>query len=253
MCIRDRAGLAHADLPRAIQVAAQLLAEEPRGANPVPVVEAIVQQRNGGRMLSESLEEVELHPAVMASLSEFHRDTGLLPAPLAEIFQPSQKPGSLTADLLAEDQQSLTADVEQYGNAARGESIYRRRALSCTNCHAIGPAGPAIGPNLVAVGAAAKTGYMVESILKPNAAIAEHYENKSFVLESGIVQTGIVTFRNEKEVIVRDSAKLGMEVRIDAAEIEQELPAPSLMPAGLADQLRSRAELLDLVKFISVL
>ena len=111
----------------------------------------------------------------------------------------------------------------------------------------------AIGPNLVAVGAAAKTKYLVESILQPNAAIAEHYETRTFLLASGKVQTGIVTFRNEKEVVVRDSAQLGKEVRLVVEDIEDEIPAKSLMPAGLADQLQSRGEFLDLVKFISVL
>ena len=110
-----------------------------------------------------------------------------------------------------------------------------------------------IGPNLVAVGAAAKTKYMVQSILQPNAAIAEHYETRTFLLASGKVQTGIVTFRNKKEVVVRDSAQIGKEVRLAVDDIDDEIPAKSLMPAGLADQLKSRTEFLDLVRFISVL
>ena len=121
------------------------------------------------------------------------------------------------------------------------------------SCHAIGSAGPQIGPNLVAVGAAAKTKYFVQSILEPNAAIAEHYETRTFVLASGKVQTGIVTFRNKKQVIVRDSAQLGKEVRLSTDAIEEEFPAKSLMPAGLADQLSSRGEFLDLAKFVSEL
>ena len=42
-------------------------------------------------------------------------------------------------------------------------------------------------------------------------------------------------------------------MRLAAEDIEDEIPAKSLMPTGLADQLRSRSEFLDLVKFISVL
>ena len=102
-------------------------------------------------------------------------------------------------------------------------------------------------------GAAAKTKYLVQSILQPNAAIAEHYETRTFLLASGKVQTGIVAFRNDKEVVVRDSAQLGKEVRLAVEDIEREATAKSLMPAGLADQLQSRVEFLDLVSFISVL
>ena len=42
-------------------------------------------------------------------------------------------------------------------------------------------------------------------------------------------------------------------MRIAAEDIEDEIPAKSLMPAGLADQLKNRDEFLDLVKFVSVL
>lgn len=245
-------GLIHADVNRAAKVAAQLLTEDPQDSSPVPVVETFLQHRDGGRVLSESLQGVKIHPAVMASISKFHRDSGLLSNDLAEVFQPTA-PRSLTADLIAENLEALTADVEKLGDPARGELVYRRKTVACTRCHAVGSAGPAIGPNLVAVGAAAKTKYLVQSILHPNAAIAEHYETRTFLLASGKVQTGIVTFRNKKEVVVRDSAQVGKEVRLAVDDIEDEIPAKSLMPAGLADQLKDRGEFLDLVRFISVL
>lgn len=247
------AGLAHVDLSRGAKAAAQLLTEDPLGRDPVPVVETFLQHRNGAKRLSESLQEVEIHASVLASVSKFHRDTGLLSDALAETFRSATTSGFLSAKLLAENMDALTADVEALGNPARGELVYRRKTVACTRCHAIGSAGPVTGPNLVAVGAAAKTKYLVQSILQPNAATAEHYETRTFVLASGKVQTGIVTFRNEKEVVVRDSAQVGKELRLAVDDIEEEIPAKSLMPAGLADQLQSRGEFLDLVKFISAL
>ena len=78
----------------------------------------------------------------MTSVSRFHRDTGLLPDSLAEMFHPSTTSGSLSADLLAEDLDALTADVEKLGDPARGELVYRRKNVACTRCHAIGSAGP---------------------------------------------------------------------------------------------------------------
>jgi len=247
------AGLAQANLSHGVKVAATLLAEDPHGADPASLVKTLLQHRNGGQLLRNELKGVKIHPAVSASVSRFHRDTGLLPDGLVEIFRPSTTSGSLSADLLAEDIEALSADVEKFGDPARGELVYRRETVACTRCHAVGPAGPTIGPNLVAVGAAAKTHYLVQSILEPNAAIAEHYETRTFLLSSGKVQTGIVAFRNEKEVIIHDSAQLGTEVKIDVEDIEDEMPAKSLMPAGLADQLQSRGEFLDLVKFLSAL
>lgn len=247
------AGLAQANLTAGVQAAVKLLVEAPQGADAVLLVQSLLQQRGGARLLGEELKETKIHPAVTESLSKFHRDSGLLPDVLAKLFSATTSSGSLSADLLAEGIEALSADVEKHGDAARGETIYRRKVLACTNCHAIGAAGPVIGPNLVAVGAAAKTKYLVESILKPNAAIAEHYETRTFLLDSGKLQTGIVAFRNDDEVIVRDSAQLGKEVKLLVDEIEDEIPAKSLMPAGLADQLQNRNEFLDLAKFLSVL
>ncbi|NNJ26356.1 hypothetical protein LzC2_24390 [Planctomycetes bacterium LzC2] len=247
------AGLAQANLPRGVEAAARLLTEDPRGADPVPLVRTVLQRRRGGDLLNDALQDLDLHPAVATRVDRFHRDTGLLPEDLAERVRPRAASGSLSARLLAEDLDALTADVEKRGDPARGELIYRRKAVACTSCHAIGPAGPPIGPNLVAVGAAAKTKYLVESLLQPNAAIAEHYETRMFLLDSGTVLTGIVAFRNEREVVVRDSTQLGREVRLAVDEIQDEIAGTSLMPAGLADQLHSRDEFLDLVSFVSAL
>ena len=246
-------GLAHASVSRAIEMASQEFATETEGLDPVAVVQAIIKQKGGGASFAKALDGVALHPSVTLRVAEFHRMSGQLPIELAERFQSNTGDRSLTAELLAEDLQNLHADVVRLGNPERGEEIYRRKSLACTNCHAIGAAGPVIGPNLVAVGGASKPGYLEQSILKPSAIIAEHYENKKFLLADGSVQTGIVTFQSDKEVVVRDATNGGKEIRIDADEIELEQPQPSAMPSGLADQLKDRTEFLDLAKFLTVL
>ena len=247
------AGLAAKDVDAGIEVASSIFSEQPGDGDPVASIQSLLKQRKGGSLLIAALEDVQIHPDVRARVTEFHRSSGQLPGALAKVFQPDSNSGSLSADLLKEDINKLTADAERLGDPYRGEMIYRRKALACTGCHAIGSVGPHIGPNLVAVGGAATTGYMIESILEPNAAIAEHYENRLFNLEDGSVQMGVITFRSEEKVIVSDSAQGGKEITIPAARILKEQGMPSLMPAGLADQLQSRSEFLDLVKFLSVL
>ncbi|TWT55341.1 PVC-type heme-binding CxxCH protein [Allorhodopirellula solitaria] len=247
------AGLARANRERGVQAAARLLSEDPAGADPILLVKSLLQYREGETLLSDELRQVTLHPAIVASVNRYHRDTGMLPAGLVELFSPTSTSDSLSASLLTENIDALSADVEEYGDPHRGERIYRRENVSCMSCHAIGAAGPIIGPNLVAVGAAAKTKYLVQSILEPDAAIAEHYETRKFLLASGRILTGIVAFRNENEVVLIDSSQLGKEIRIDVEDIEDEFPAKSIMPAGLADQLGDRKEFLDLVRFVSAL
>jgi hypothetical protein len=64
---------------------------------------------------------------------------------------------------------------------------------------------------------------------------------------------GSITYKSEKEVVIRDSAQGGKEVKLPMSEVRKMRPMPSLMPAGLADQLKTRGEFLDLTKFISLL
>ncbi|GAA4444632.1 L-sorbosone dehydrogenase [Novipirellula rosea] len=246
-------GIVATDIQQGTKWAAALFSQAPGEADPVPLVQAILKNRNGASVLSDAMKGVEVHPAVAARIDQFHRSTGSLPENLAKQFRPSQDSESLNLQLLAEDLAQLTHDVETDGDADRGEDIYRRKSLSCTSCHGIGPVGPVIGPNLVAVGAAAKTDYIVESILRPNKAIAEHYENRMFVLDDGTTQTGIVTFQSDDEVVVRDAAQGGKEIRLAADEIIAEKAMNSAMPAGLVDQLGSRQEFLDLAKFVAAL
>ena len=155
--------------------------------------------------------------------------------------------------MIKENRKTLTADVAKLGDPVRGENVYRRKTLACFSCHAIGSAGSNIGPNLVAVGAAAQTDYVIEAILQPNKAIAQHYENKLITLINGAIHMGTITFQSEKEVVLQDSALGGKEVKIPMNKVRKMKPMPSLMPAGLADQLKTRQEFLDLAKFVSLL
>ena len=94
--------------------------------------------------------------------------------------------------------------------------------------------------------------YLV-TILEPNKAIAQHYENKLITLEDGSVLMGSIIYQSDKEVIIRDSSLGGKERKARMDKVQRIKPMPSLMPAGLADQLATRAEFLDLAKFVSVL
>ena len=90
------------------------------------------------------------------------------------------------------------------------------------------------------------------SILEPNASIAEHYENMLFTMTDNTLHMGSIVYQDDNEVIIQDSA-LGEEVKLPIGNIQSKQSVPSLMPAGLADQLKSREEFLDLAKFLSVL
>ena len=245
-------GLVQEDVKSAAVLAAKLLVEDPGEADPVVLVKGFLNRSKGDVILRRSIRGVKLHPVVMDKVAAFHRQSGQLPATLEKLFQTTPT-RSLSAALMAENRAKLVADVNKLGDPARGEKIYRRKAIACTSCHGMGSIGPEIGPNLAAVGTAAPVGYMVESILEPNKSIAEHFENMMITLTDGSVRMGVITFKSSKEVVIRDSAQGGKEVRIPVDKIKKSELMPSLMPAGLADQLENRQEFLDLTKFLSVL
>lgn len=244
-------GLVVADMEDAKVRVASALMEAPQDADPVALVTEFTKLRRGDALLASVLKEVAIHPEVKQSVSNYHRRTGQLPKRLIELFSDSHE-DSLSMALLSEDRMALASDVDRLGDPARGESIFRREELACMSCHAIGSVGPTIGPNLVAVGTAAGTGYLVESILEPNASIAEHYENMLFTMTDDTMRMGVIAYQDESEVIIQDSA-LGREVKLPVSAIRSKQSMPSLMPAGLTDQLQSREEFLDLAKFLSVL
>ena len=245
-------GLAEADLLDAASSAAVLLTEDPGDADPTRLVARFLRHRRGPGLLLKELKPDQLHPKAVAKVAAYHRRTGQLPKQLVRIFVPSA-PKSLSEQLRREPRETLTADVVRSGDPVRGEMIYRRQSSACAACHGIGPVGPSIGPNLVAVGAAADPAYMVESILEPNKSIAEHYETVMLTLNDGSVRTGVITHKSEKEIVLRDSVVAGNEFRVPLGSVSKQTPMPSLMPEGLADQLKSRQEFLDLANFLSVL
>ncbi len=245
-------GLARADLLDAVASTAEILKEAPGDTDPAKLIAAFLRYRTGPSLLLKAIEREQLHPEAVSKVAAFHRRTGQLPRQLARLFVPT-RPQSLTQRLKRENREQLTADVIQHGNPERGELVFRRQSSACAVCHGIGAVGPAIGPNLVAVGAAADPSYMVESILEPNKSIAEHYENVQLTLNDGTVQSGVITHKSDKEIVLRDSVNVGREIHVSLSTVSRQRTMASLMPEGLADQLESRQEFLDLAKFLSVL
>jgi putative heme-binding domain-containing protein len=140
--------------------------------------------------------------------------------------------------------------VKTKGDRARGEAIYKREALKCASCHRIGDHGAHVGPNLAAIGAASPLDYIIDSLLYPAKNVKEGYNTLVVQTSDGLVVTGIPVSRTDEELVLRDATDKQITIRV--ADIDEESPGTSLMPAGLVDAL-SRDELADLVRFLSEL
>ncbi len=136
------------------------------------------------------------------------------------------------------------------GSPERGETIYRRDALRCIECHAIGPAGGLVGPNLISMGGSSQPDYILESLLDPSAKLKEGYTTRTLLTDDGQVISGIVIGQTKRALRLRLADGTETEIALEA--IEEEIEGKSLMPAGLLDGL-TETELADLVAFLSAL
>ncbi|MEK0450615.1 MAG: hypothetical protein RL088_2883 [Verrucomicrobiota bacterium] len=142
-------------------------------------------------------------------------------------------PASNAGDIAA-----MVTNVQKNGNPVEGETIYRRLALACTACHAIGGAGGKVGPDMTTIGASAPLDYLIESLYVPNAKVKEGYNAVAFSLKGGRAANGVLLRETPDAVFLRDAA--GNETSVPKADITARENVGSIMPAGLLNTLTDR-------------
>ncbi len=253
LALRQRAigAVATLDVKLAAQLTMKLLAEAAPGVDPAAAIAPLLTSQEGPAAMTAALKDVTLNADTAKLVLRAVRAS---PQPSEELIASVQKAGGLEAavwKLTPELVAGLVAEVKEKGNPARGELIYRNAQLQCLKCHAIGGAGGVVGPDLVSIGASAQVDYLIESMITPSSKIKEGFHSKLVLDNDGQQYTGLVVREDGQTVVLRNAEdKL---VTIAKANIEQIKDSPrSLMPDGAADSL-TRAELVDLVRFLSEL
>ncbi|MBS0203936.1 MAG: HEAT repeat domain-containing protein [Planctomycetes bacterium] len=244
------AGLSGMDLPEACRGAAAVLADATPQDNPDEMLGAFLDRKNGAEQLAAEIAKQKLVPDVAKRSLRYMYSVGRSDAALSDVLS---KAAGIAADApppTPEEVAKIAADVISKGDPARGEMIFRRKDLNCMKCHSLNRAGGQVGPELSAVGGTSPVDYVLNSILNPNLAVKEQYVTRIFVLDNGKVLTGVVIDRDDVRINMRDAN--GAVVKIPTADIDEEIEGKSLMPQGLTKFL-TRAELLDLARFISEL
>ncbi|MBB73153.1 MAG: heme-binding domain-containing protein [Planctomycetaceae bacterium] len=136
--------------------------------------------------------------------------------------------------------------LEASGNQTRGAELFKRQ--SCQACHTTADGQVPKGPHLVDIGKRYKKRELIESVLNPNAKLAQGFESYLFVMESGKVFTGFVTGESVDKIDLRQTD--GIPVRLVKKDIEQrQKRTESMMPAGLVNNLTPE-QLADLVAYL---
>ena len=218
--------------------------------DPVELFTVFLQRKGGAEALAAAIDPSKL-PADAARLGLRALDAAGRSEPaLAALLNKAVGLKTRHREMSDAELKGMAAEVLAKGDAARGEALFHRRELSCFQCHAIGGAGGAVGPDLLSLGASAPVDYLVESVLLPERKTKEGYVSMAVMTKSGDVLSGIRVRETTAELVLRDAIR--DEIVIPAKSIEQSKIIGSVMPAGLADLLTEQ-EFLDLVRFLSEL
>lgn len=215
------------------------------------VFDAYLSKKGGAALLTAALGDRKLDPAVATAGVRKASATGGDTKPLVDALTAAAGLQPVGMGLSPEEMTKVMAEVKTIGNAARGEAIYRRQALLCQSCHAIGAVGGVVGPDLLSIGSSAPVDYIVDSLIEPSKKIKEGYATTLVNTRDGGVFSGFLVREDAREVILRDAT--GHVQSIPAADVTSKQSIPvSLMPPALTATLR-RDEFIDLVRFLSEL
>jgi putative heme-binding domain-containing protein len=133
------------------------------------------------------------------------------------------------------------------GDVARGRELFFKAAVTqCVNCHRVGSTGSTFGPDLTQVGKKYTRALILENILEPSKTIEPKYVTYTAETNAGVVHTGLLAEKNEREVVLRLVGD--KEVRIPRKNVASLVAQRvSLMPEQLLRDLTAQqaADLLD--------
>ncbi|QDU80280.1 hypothetical protein Pla110_20060 [Polystyrenella longa] len=234
--------------PAAATVTADLLSKSDSTEAVNQIMQPIIANEELAKSFVEQLGSRQLSRDVaVLSLRQIQQSGRQLPELTAAITKSAQIQTG-PRKLSPEEMTHILELVKSEGDAARGETIYRREILVCQQCHAIAGAGGRVGPDLLSLGASAQPDYLVNSLLDPNDKVKENYHTTVIITEDGKTFSGIKVRETDSDVILRNADDNEFSVPLDS--VDEEFQGKSMMPTGLTDSL-TEAEFVDLVKFLS--
>lgn len=242
--------LVHLDVRSAARQAAVLLGEPSSEIEAKLLFASFLRAKNGDAELAAALAGKKILPdAAKLGLRAVYESTRL-DSPLIKALSTAGGIDAAPKELTKDEMAALIAEVAAKGDPKRGEAIFRRKELSCLQCHSIAGSGGIVAPDMLSLGASAPVDYIIDSVLLPNKAVKEGFNSTIVTTRSGDQITGIRVRQSDTELVLKDATH--DSIVIPLSDIKSQKEGGSIMPSGLTDMLTHR-EFVDLIRFLTEL
>ncbi len=146
----------------------------------------------------------------------------------------------------------LAAQSRLQGDAARGAVVFFQHQMACSKCHSVGGSLPSsLGPDLATLAKDLTDETLVESVLLPSKVIRKGFDSVTAVTHEGQTIVGLLVERTPDTLVIRDAARNGEQVTLKTTDLEDIVQnTVSIMPAGQMNQLASRQQFFDLLRYL---
>lgn len=167
-------------------------------------------------------------------------------------FIPDCLAQTLDEDLRREPVAQLVTDAQRNGDAQRGAVVFFQPHMACSKCHAVGETKTGgLGPDLATLEKTVSDEQLVESVLLPSKVIRKGFDAVVLALEDGRQISGLLVEQSQDKVSIREVSRNGELSFLPRDAIESITPTGrSLMPDGQMNQLSSRQQFLDLIRYL---
>jgi putative heme-binding domain-containing protein len=155
-------------------------------------------------------------------------------------------------------QQMLPSDlvnrINADGDPQRGAILFYQSFLSCSKCHDEAQGKRALGPTLTRYDKKPTDELLIEALLEPSKSIRSGYDTVAVLFNDGTQVTGILETKSKTEIVLKDVSRPGGTLTFSLDDID-ELHAikASIMPQGQVNQLASKQQFYDLMRYLFVI
>ena len=168
------------------------------------------------------------------------------------LAMPGATAQTLEHRLLNESPTDLARDARASGDAGRGAIVFHQPLMACAHCHPNhgNTRTGTLGPSLTVWQVHPADEDFVEAVLRPSRSIRKGYEAVQVLTSNGRVITGLLDSESADVLTLRDPSS-GRRIPIPADNVdERQATSTSIMPAGQVNQLTSRQQFLDLLRYL---